>query len=158
MGEGRGEISGEEGLALSAALSLEPNKEKHVPLIMGQRKQLCALREGDRFRTLRDAVTIDRIDWNSAATSSEGAKDSLRIFASPIDVRVLLYPRRSSVRLTFPDDIGKLGLLDLQHGVVLVMFGEFTEFWNPSDWRTFLETKAEMQESALDTIDSLTED
>lgn len=156
LDKGRGEISGPEAIGLKVALSLEPNVEKHVPTLMGHRKQLCALLDDDRLRTLRDGLTIDRIDWKGAGLSSQRTKDAFRLLASPVDVRVLLYPRRSSVRLSFPEEVSNAGLLD--QSVVVVVFGRFVEFWNPNDWRAFLETTVEMQEPAPGIIESLIEE
>ena len=155
---GRGEISGKGVNEMKGKLSLEPDIEKHVPVLMGNHKQLCVVRDEDRIRTLRDELTIDRIDWKSAEASSERAKDAFRLLASPIDVRVLSYTPRRSVRLSFPDEISKIGLLGSEQAVVVVVFGEFIEFWNPTGWRTFLETTVGMQDSAPHIVESLIND
>jgi DNA-binding transcriptional regulator/RsmH inhibitor MraZ len=141
---------------LELVFALEPNVAKYVSVTVGNRKQLCAMRGNDRFRDLLDRLTVERVD---AKELSERAKDALRLLASPKEVRVTLDTKnRRKVRLSFPKEIGKLGLLDLEKAVVVVVFGTYVEFWNPSDWRTFLETIVENQESAFDALESVVEE
>ena len=142
-------------MRLQEALSLQPGVAKWVPVTLGVHKQLSALREGGRFSQLRNSLNVNEVDWEHVE-KSESLRDALRVLGSPTEVRVMMDSSRGDgVRLSFPDAITRVDLLDLKRDVIVLISGLMVEFWSIDNWRAFLEKIAEQQEAALDAIESV---
>jgi DNA-binding transcriptional regulator/RsmH inhibitor MraZ len=149
---GRGAVRGPAASRLQEVFSLRPDVAKWVPVSIGIHKQLYVLPETGRLFGNRSNLEVDQIDWEVAA-KSETAREALRLLAVPKEVRMI--DSAGIVRLSFPDDLLKLNLLDETREVVVLIAGRLVEFWSGDRWRAFLENGATSQEIILDAIESL---
>jgi DNA-binding transcriptional regulator/RsmH inhibitor MraZ len=149
---GRGAVRGPAAARLQEVFSLRPDEAKWVPVNIGIHKQLYVLPETGRLLGNRSNLKVDQIDWEVVA-KSEAARDALRLLAVPKEVRMI--DSAGIVRLSFPDDLLKLNLLDETREVVVLIAGRFVEFWSGERWRAFLENSATNQEIILEAIDAL---
>jgi hypothetical protein len=152
---GRGAVSGAGRSALQAALSLEPGVAKQVPVILGGHKELQALLPDDPLAALRQSLKLHQIE-REALSATAAARDALRVLAAPVEVRVILKEEGGPVRISFPEIIGKLQMLNLEAEVIVVIAGPLIEFWNIEPWRLYLDTVGARCAAALDVISSIT--
>jgi hypothetical protein len=152
---GRGEIHGPPVEFLQAAFALAPGKAKFVPTVVGPKGQLCALHDEDRLAIMRKSFRTEMIDW-ALVEASEVARDAVRLLASVTEIRAILDANRKSIRLSFPSELGKTGLVDFKHEIIVVVSGLLVEFWNIDDWRLFLRGTVESREMMLGSLETLT--
>lgn len=154
--DGRAEIRGRFLSFLRTALALQPNVAKEVPVMVGRWRQLSVLRPESRLSEIRQSLAIRDVDWNFV-NKSDSARDALRVLASPIDIHVVFATNRSAIRLSFPEEIDRSGLLDLKREVVVSIAGRLVDFWTVEMWRGFLETAAGKHESMVNALEALTD-
>lgn len=151
---GRGEVRGDAALSLQAVFSLQLGVAKWVPVVVGGHRQLSVLRNDSQLAILRNSIRVAEVDWDQA-DKSEHAQDSLRILASPAEIRLIMDSNRGAVRLSFPESITRANLLDFKSDIIVVISGLMVEFWSIEKWREFLQTTAENRSAAIDVIQTI---
>jgi len=131
--------AGVESLQLATKLGLEEGESKDFPATIGKYGQVQVIPTGSRLselllrlKSLEEASRGD-LDENTAT------EDAVRWAASTFLLHFTRYKGRRGLRISFPEEIEKLGFLEFQNSlIVMVAAGHLVEFWAPKEWKEFI--------------------